>query len=241
MSQQYSYPYPPASGEGYPQVRHRYGLHRTRAGVEAASFRDEHAPGAPEARAIADEREFLIAPREIETTLAMETLTAGPDPSTLPRFPPGFRTRTRRRVTTDTPRPRRRTTAPRSSPGSVQARRRQPTNNHNHNNNRRTASSRTPTAATMPSTTPASLTSSHTRSDPARPHLRATAVTTTARLRLREVKSRRKSPELRVGATATAACSSRRATVATSIASCARWAWTASRCSRTTEQDAGAR
>lgn len=178
-------------------------------------------PRAPPTRANADEREFLIAPREIETTLAVETLTAGPDPSTLPRFPPGFRTRTRRRVTTDTPRPRRRTTAPRSSPASVQARRRQPTN-HSNNNNRLTASSRTPTAATMPSTTPASLTSSHTRSDPARPHLRATAVTTTARLR--EVKSRRKSPELRAGATATAACSSRRATVATSIASCARWA-----------------
>ena len=236
MSQQYSYPYPPASGEGYPQVRHRHGLYRTRAGVEAASLRDEHAPGAPDP---ADEREFLIAPREIETTLAVETLTAGPDPSTLPRFPPGFRTRTRRRVTTDIPRrPRRRTTAPRSSPGSVQARRRHRTN-HSNNNNRLTASSRTPTAATMPSTTPASLTSSHTRSDPARPHLRATAVTTTARLR--EVKSRRKSPGRRVGATATAACSSRRATVATSIASCARWAWTASRCSRTTEQDAGAR
>ena len=178
-------------------------------------------PRAPPTRADEREREFLIAPREIETTLSTETLTAGPDPSTLPRFPPGFRTRTRRRVTTDTPRPRRRTTAPRSSPGSVQARRRQPTNNHN-NNNRRTASSRTPTAATMPSTTPASLTSSHTRSDPARPHPRATAVTTTARLR--EVKSRRKSPGRRVGATATAACSSRRATVATSIASCARWA-----------------
>ena len=191
-------------------------------------------------RANADEREFLIAPREIETTLAMETLTAGPDPSTLPRFPPGFRTRTRRRVTTDTPRPRRRTTAPRSSPGSVQARRRHRTN-HSNNNNRLTASSRTPTAATMPSTTPASLTSSHTRSDPARRHLRATAVTTTARLRLREVKSRRKSPERRAGATATAACSSRRATVATSIASCARWAWTASRCSRTTAVRAGAR
>ena len=237
MSQQYSYPYPPASGEGYPQVRHRHGLYRTRAGVEAASLRDEHAPGAPDP---ADEREFLIAPREIETTLAMETLTAGPDPSTLHRFPPGFRTRTRRRVTTDTPRPQRRTTAPRSSPGSVQARRRHRTN-HSNNNNRLTASSRTPTAATMPSTTPASLTSSHTHSDPARPHLRATAVTTTARLRLREVKSRRKSPELRVGATATAACSSRRATVATSIASCARWAWTVSRCSRTTEQDAEAR
>ena len=237
MSQQYSYPYPPASGEGYPQVRHRHGLYRTRAGVEAASLRDEHAPGAPDP---ADEREFLIAPREIETTLAMETLTAGPDPSTLHRFPPGFRTRTRRRVTTDTPRPQRRTTAPRSSPGSVQARRRHRTN-HSNNNNRLTASSRTPTAATMPSTTPASLTSSHTHSDPARPHLRATAVTTTARLRLREVKSRRKSPELRVGATATAACSSRRATVATSIASCVRWAWTASRCSRTMAVRAGAR
>ena len=237
MSQQYSYPYPPASGEGYPQVRHRHGLYRTRAGVEAASLRDEHAPGAPDP---ADEREFLIAPREIETTLAMETLTAGPDPSTLHRFPPGFRTRTRRRVTTDTPRPQRRTTAPRSSPGSVQARRRHRTN-HSNNNNRLTASSRTPTAATMPSTTPASLTSSHTRSDPARRHLRATAVTTTARLRLRKVKSRRKSPELRAGATATAACSSRRATVATSIASCVRWAWTASRCSRTTAVRAGAR
>ena len=197
-------------------------------------------PRAPPTRANADEREFLIAPREIETTLAMETLTAGPDPSTLHRFPPGFRTRTRRRVTTDTPRPRRRTTAPRSSPGSVQARRRHRTN-HSNNNNRLTASSRTPTAATMPSTTPASLTSSHTRSDPARRHLRATAVTTTARLRLREVKSRRKSPERRAGATATAACSSRRATVATSIASCARWAWTASRCSRTTAVRAGAR
>ena len=85
-------------------------------------------PRAPPTRANADEREFLIAPREIETTLAVETLTAGPDPSTLPRFPPGFRTRTRRRVTTDTPRPRRRTTAPRSSPGSVQARRRHRTN-----------------------------------------------------------------------------------------------------------------
>ena len=182
-------------------------------------------PRAPPTRADEREREFLIAPREIETTLSTETLTAGPDPSTLPRFPPGFRTRTRRRVTTDTPRPRRRTTAPRSSPALVQARRRQPTNNHNHNNNnRRTASSRTPTAATMPSTTPAYLTSSHTRSDPARRHLRATAVTTTARLRLRKVKSRRKSPELRAGATATAACSSRRATGVTSIASCARWA-----------------
>ena len=236
MSQQYSYPYPPASGEGYPQVRHRHGLYRTRAGVEAASLRDEHAPGAPDP---ADEREFLIAPREIETTLAVETLTAGPDPSTLPRFPPGFKTRTRRRVTTDTPRPRRRTTAPRSSPGSVQARRRHRTNNHN--NSRLMASSRTPTAATMPSTTPAFLTSSHTRSDPARRRLSATAVTTTARLQLREVKSRRKSPELRAGATATAACSSRRATGATSIASCVRWDWTASRCSRTTAVRAGAR
>ena len=45
-------------------------------------------PRAPPTRANADEREFLIAPREIETTLAMETLTAGPDPSH-PQVPSG--------------------------------------------------------------------------------------------------------------------------------------------------------
>ena len=46
-------------------------------------------PRAPPTRANADEREFLIAPREIETTLAVETLTAGPDPSHPSQVPSG--------------------------------------------------------------------------------------------------------------------------------------------------------